>query len=290
MIKEQKRNWGIHLPETVIQRSRRHPLGKLLHICAYGYYDAAEQHRCERPEPFWEHILIYCSAGRGYYVLDGQRQRVRPGEFFVIPADKAHAYGNDPDASWTILWIHYAGSQSQLITERLQEMPRKLPILSNKVESLFAEMQEAVAAGWNDANIQLTNFTLWHFLGLFTAASCVGLPLVQAKGKSVSERIIEQFQDDLAKAYTLGRMARSVGLSESHFSAQFKSETGSSPMDYLIRLRILEAAQLLVSGNLRIKEISQQVGYNDAKFFSKSFKKIMGMGPREYRKRHSGRA
>ena len=106
----------------------------------------------------------------------------------------------------------------------------------------------------------------------------------------MSERIIEQFQDDLAKAYTLGRMARSVGLSESHFSAQFKSETGSSPMDYLIRLRILEAAQLLVSGNLRIKEISQQVGYNDAKFFSKSFKKIMGMGPREYRKRHSGRA
>ncbi len=81
-------------------------------------------------------------------------------------------------------------------------------------------------------------------------------------------------------------LARLSGLSEPHFYRRFRQVTGSSPIDWLRRERINHARRRLLQSNDPIKQVAEQVGYNDAFFFSRDFKRYTGLAPSEYRRQH----
>jgi AraC-like DNA-binding protein len=85
------------------------------------------------------------------------------------------------------------------------------------------------------------------------------------------------------KISTLSAM---VGLSESCFFAHFKNATGHTPVKLLIRARMRWAGELLKETDLQIKEIAGLVGYEDQFYFSRLFKSVHGLSPRDYRTRH----
>src|ERR1041385_2597899 len=74
-----------------------------------------------------------------------------------------------------------------------------------------------------------------------------------------------------------------VGISTPHFFSLFRSATGYTPIDFLNRLRIERACELLGNRNLRIKEIADSLGYRDQFYFSRVFKSVIGVAPRVYR-------
>jgi iron complex transport system substrate-binding protein len=74
----------------------------------------------------------------------------------------------------------------------------------------------------------------------------------------------------------------------SHFSALFKAHFGTSPIDYLVRLRLRAAAYLLRDVNVSVSSAAASVGYDDLYYFSKLFKKKLGVSPRAYRKKLRG--
>ena len=76
-----------------------------------------------------------------------------------------------------------------------------------------------------------------------------------------------------------------VGLSESSFFALFKSATGLTPLDFFIRARMRHAGQLLAETTLQIKEVAARLGYDDQFYFSRLFKSVHGIPPREFRAR-----
>ena len=79
-------------------------------------------------------------------------------------------------------------------------------------------------------------------------------------------------------------LARTVGLSTSHFRRRFKAAFGRTPMAYLERVRMEEAAQLIKAGLLSIKEVARKVGYRDANNFSTAFKRFHGYPPQSHRR------
>lgn len=81
----------------------------------------------------------------------------------------------------------------------------------------------------------------------------------------------------------LNDVAAEVGLSPSHFSVVFSHEKGETFKDYLIRIRINRAQELLRTTDLKSSEIANESGYNDPHYFSMIFKKYTGLTPREYR-------
>lgn len=81
----------------------------------------------------------------------------------------------------------------------------------------------------------------------------------------------------------LNDVAAQVSLSPSHFSVVFSHETGETFKDYLTRLRIKRAQELLRTTDLKGVEIAYQSGYNDPHYFSMIFKKNTGLTPREFR-------
>lgn len=86
----------------------------------------------------------------------------------------------------------------------------------------------------------------------------------------------------------LSDAAEHVHLSVNHFCTIFSQETGSTFIEYLTRLRMDKARELLLTTSLRSGDIAQRVGYRDPHYFSYTFKKNYGMSPRDYRARQEG--
>ena len=91
----------------------------------------------------------------------------------------------------------------------------------------------------------------------------------------------------LSDQLRLDGIAEQFGYNTSYFSSLFKKETGRNFSDYVTELRIEKAQQLLVRTADSILEICAAVGYNDSKHFTKTFRKITGLSPRQYRKLYS---
>jgi len=73
-------------------------------------------------------------------------------------------------------------------------------------------------------------------------------------------------------------------MSINHFLRTFKRTFGLSPIDYVIRQRLLKACQLMQHSNAPIHQIAAQVGFADGNYFSRQFRKVMGKTPRDLRK------
>ena len=136
---------------------------------------------------------------------------------------------------------------------------------------------------WMISNIGTYN-ELKEFI-LLLMKNCIQ-QMSQEKEKKRTNRI------EMAKAYlaehymeliSLNDVAAFVELNPSYFSNLFKSEMGMNFSEYLMKIRMEKAMQLLRDPKIRIYEIGGMVGYEDAVSFGRAFKKFVGMSPKEYR-------
>ena len=93
-------------------------------------------------------------------------------------------------------------------------------------------------------------------------------------------------EENLDRKLRVEEIAESVNLSPSYLRQLFKTETGLSPLQYLMELRMRRAKLLLETTFLRIKEIMNQVGVRDKSHFGRGFKRMYGTTPRQHRARH----
>jgi transcriptional regulator GlxA family with amidase domain len=94
---------------------------------------------------------------------------------------------------------------------------------------------------------------------------------------------INLLSEDLSRDFDFKALAASVNLSPSRLRHLFKDETGLTPAQYLKRLRLERARELLEGSFLRLKEVMPQVGINDESHFVRDFKQAHGLPPRRYR-------
>ena len=106
-----------------------------------------------------------------------------------------------------------------------------------------------------------------------------------ARHANIIHRCIQYIGTGYAEHLTLESAARALFLSPDYLSRIFSKETGTSFNRYLNNVRITKAKELIRSGNLRLTDISQMVGYDDQSYFTKVFRRITGMSPHEYRKK-----
>jgi two-component system response regulator YesN len=93
--------------------------------------------------------------------------------------------------------------------------------------------------------------------------------------------------ENYKKDISLDEVSRSVDISPYYFSKLFKDETGENFIEYLTNIRIEVAKKLLKNRNLSIKNVCAETGYSDPNYFSRIFKKQVGITPTEYRDKQS---
>lgn len=96
-------------------------------------------------------------------------------------------------------------------------------------------------------------------------------------------QVLRQIDGNLAQEIDFEAIAHGLGITLTYFRALFKEMTGMPPTDYLNRVRILHALELLQTSDAPVAEIGRKVGIYDANYFSRLFKKITGYPPRYFK-------
>lgn len=139
----------------------------------------------------------------------------------------------------------------------------------------FAGIEEAVRV----ARLHLMD---WHHAGQQPFAS---LTLTRQSGDAVIARCQEWVAAHYATDAPVAAMVRLSGLAERSFKRRFARATGMSPLEYVHSVRLEEGKHLLETTETPVEGIAWQVGYQDASFFGRLFRKKVGLTPAQYRKR-----
>ena len=167
-----------------------------------------------------------------------------------------------------------------------------------------------VASGEGQRIVMAGGGTSWQDLALFLIARLVGVdeamhvarvylidwhhigqqPFAQlARSRQVEDAVVARCQVWIAEHYNepnpVTALVRLSGLAERSFKRRFQQATGMPPLEYVHTLRIEEAKQMLEAGEAPVEAIAHEVGYEDATFFSRLFRRKVNLSPAQYRKR-----
>jgi AraC family transcriptional regulator len=123
-----------------------------------------------------------------------------------------------------------------------------------------------------------------------SGAASTGGSRVSGLSKWRLKRAVDYMMANLAEPIGLGDIASAAGLSRMHFAAQFRVATGSRPHEYLVRLRIERAQDLLSTTRLALVEIALDVGFKSQAHFTTVFARLVGETPKVWRQRNDGSA
>jgi AraC family transcriptional regulator of arabinose operon len=258
----------IVLPPAVVDSARRHPLlGGLLPTDA-GFFPRAAGHLVERPEGAPAHVLIVCAAG----------------DALLLPAAIPHAYGADATTPWSVEWAHFAGTEAPAWRAALGLAPGEALVsvgAGQAGEIRLGRVHPSLEKGYGLPDLLAATAALRASLAELVRRRSVAGSAEPAR--TAVTRSIERLRECLDQPVQLAELAAEAGLSVSHYSMLFRVQTGFSPIDYFLRMRMQRAAQLLDTTELRVEEVGASLGYEDAYYFSRQFKRFMRRSPREYR-------
>ena len=109
---------------------------------------------------------------------------------------------------------------------------------------------------------------------------CDGVGLTPTSLRRVTEQVHARIEDGL----TLDEMAESAGLSTAHFSHMFRKSTGETPHQFVLRLRVERAKEMLRDAELRVLDVAIASGFKTQQHFARVFRRMCGATPTEYRK------
>ena len=279
------------LPDPLVLEFGQDPQLAALSITDIGHYPCARNHYRERTTPINQYILIYCTEGRGQFSLQGRSHTVSRNQFFILPPGIPHAYGADRQAPWTIYWIHFGGTMAPQYGNGLGvpcEVAPPAEADTNDRIDLFETIFRTLEWGYGNDNLHYASAVLHHLLASFRyARQFVGQRETSLQNDIVDTAILFM-KRNIERKLTVGEIAAQVGYSPSHFVSLFSARTGQTPIACLNQLRIQMACRLLDQTHMKINQICHKVGIDDCFYFSRLFRKEMGISPTDYREQPKG--
>ena len=268
-------------PKNLTNKLEQHPLSREVFITAMGYYPKAKGHAMTR-NGHPDHILIYCTDGNGILTIDGKTTVIKSGDFIYLPQGSKHQYHAHDKTPWSIYWLHFDGSLANAFCEHLNLSEYFLNIgVQPRVIRVFDAISALRYSSHNIAEFIQGGHQVQALLSYIALLSQQRQPY---SGKSIdTESIRALMQENIHGHLDLETIAEKVQLSKYHFSKKFKAQTGESPIQYFINMKMQRACYLLDSNPRPIKHIAAEMGYEDAYYFSRLFKKTIGMAPEKYR-------
>ena len=172
---------------------------------------------------------------------------------------------------------------------------------SKRALVVSGEGQRIVMAGGGTSWLDVTLFLIARFVGVEAAMRVARVNLIDwhvvgqqpfaslTLARQVNDAIIADCQSWIAQHYDqvspVAAMVERSGLTDRTFKRRFARATGLSPMEYVHTLRLEEAKQMLETSELAFEAVALEVGYEDASFFGRLFRRKVGLTPAQYRKR-----
>ena len=275
------------IPRPILSEARRHPLVRGLFPTDIGWYPKARYHYRDRINGAPEDHLMMCLDGHGYVVVNDKKAHLRAGELLIIPRNCKHTYWAAEDEPWSIYWMHFRGEDSSYYLDRIPQFAEPVAFdESARTEAvrLFRDCLETLEDGYALPTLIYAAQSAKHILSvLLFRNSALPMKLRTQSQRLNCDAVIEYMRSRLHESVRLEEFASQAGLSVSHFSEMFRDQVHQSPMSYFTQLKIRAACRLLDFSGKSVKVVALETGYSDPYYFSRVFKKIMGISPDKYR-------
>ena len=227
--------------------------------------------------------ILFFLSGEGQVLCDTQVTQVSPGDIFVVNANSMHCITTDSEVRYYCLII-----DGSFCTEN--EIDAENILLQNHIcdahaESLYAQIAKAYA----DRNAYYNACVRSSVLSLLVYLACnYTLTADNTKRRAGSKAVnniktaLGYIHERYTQKLSITQVSESVGLSQFHFSREFKKVTGVSFVGYVNYLRCENARKLLQSGKCTVAEAAVQSGFENFSYFSKTFKTFYGHLPNTY--------
>lgn len=279
------------LPPAVRQSLARHPLAHELWPEALGYYRQAAGHAMQRDAAeHGDHLLLYCVQGHGEVAWgrggaspapDCRSEPVGPGTLVLLPAGVAHQYRSGAEQPWSLYWVHFAGrGAGDFLAPLLQGGPAAACQVGLGLVPDFQALLALTREGFVLPPLLHAANTL---RALLTHAALLAPRHQSRRGRFDVWAVQAYMQAHLDEPLTLDQLAAAFGFERFHFAKTYRRLTGRAPLAHFLHLKMERAARLLDGGELRVNEVARVLGYEDAHYFSRQFRRLMGVAPSEYR-------
>ena len=248
--------------------------------------------------------IFYCQRGSVEVSLEGCHYHIKPGDVYIYMASTlVHLLHKSEDAEGIMVEVDFyyiLPIVNKVINVESQLFMRKNPCVSLSGEQC-AHFEYLLNNLWDRINAedcQKENVQYQH----------LKLELIKSMGQTICYEILNMyftnqplqplqqgkkdvvFQNFMLSLFRFYRKERDVSfyarmqhITPRYFSAIIKEKTGDSALQWIVRMVITEAKQLLEESDLSIKEIADQLNFPTQSFFGKYFKQDVGVSPKEYR-------
>lgn len=238
------------------------------------------------------HELLLVTGGKGSFMIDRKRHSFKTGMLFYICPDVKHSIEIDTEDPLCFLSVHFNyakvsmnegewGINGNVETLHLQAVSELKDYY--QVEDLFGKLIQS----WNTKlpGYEFVAKTLLQQLIIAIAQNTKK----QSQNYSTSlkvEKIINYMHQKINEKVNLNEFSDLVQLSPAYLSRAFKGITGYSIIEFFNKMKIDKAKELIVEGDIKIKEVAQSLGFTDEFYFSRIFKRMTGISPSEFQSKN----
>lgn len=281
----------LFIPVFLLKKLSKHRLTDGLYPVSLGMTQAESNYKLQQGNEGC-HTLIYCLSGLGKLQYKGRERIIERGDLVIIEPNSPFKFSiskSNKTVRNNVYWINFTGCLAHDFAERLlmkMEAGVAQVGIQNNIVTDFDHLLALGARGYTATNVihavhilqqALSFLALQLRLTIFNSTSSFDLEAVEAL-----------MRNSLHQELSLDTLAHYSQLSKFHFAKKFKELTDSSPIQHFINMKIQHACSQLDNTDITIKDIANGLGYSDPYYFSRLFKKVVGISPKQYRdSRHS---
>ena len=239
-----------------------------------------------RPRGRLDYQLLYVVSGKAHFYFDDAERIVTAGHMVLFQPRQEQHYEYFGTDKAEVYWVHFTGSNVKNILRRY-DIPLDTPVLYSGASAIYAYLFKEMI---NELQTCRTGYE--ELLAMYLRQILILVQRTRQEHRtSINTHIQEEmeyarryFNEHYNEQISIEDYAQSRNMSVSWFQRSFKQIVNYSPMQYILTIRMNNAASLLESTDYSMAEISTIVGYDNPLYFSRLFKKQKGVSPSEYRK------
>jgi len=274
------------IPVFLLNKLKQHPLTQGLYPISLGQSSQNSGYQINQ-QKMNHHCLVYCQTGEIILNDNGRSLRIKRGDIALKSPSQSLQINTQDNQNHDYYWINFTGNLALDFAQRLlMKMDNDIAHVGD-LTNIFNDFDELLALGqkgYTATNVIHAVHVLQQALSFL--ALQLRLNVFNKSSKFDLEAIENLMRNNLHHELNLDTLAHYSQLSKYHFCKKFKELTDSTPIQHFINMKMQKACFLLDNTTDAIKKVAEALGYSDPYYFSRLFKKTVGMSPKQYRGSH----
>lgn len=254
----------------------------ILGITSVGRSDTMPGHKYgPAVRPYY--LIHYILSGSGEFKVNNVSYHLHAGQGFLIEPNYRTTYIADEQTPWSYVWLGFTGSFAEKIIKELTISEREPVFNSNQSYEIVTCVNEILAQKRDSPsdNFYMLSY-LMRFLSFIAKGTVSNINLTKPSQNQYVAKAIEYISQNLT-IVSVDCLAQAININRSYLSNLFKHELDLTPSEYIRNFRITKARHLLESSRINIDEVAERCGYEKTNTFTRTFHRIYGISPRQYR-------